>query len=128
LQKSLECVKCGACCLGVTLPIEEEVLGETLNKEIIEKTGIPIKARKAECRIHGVCKNLNLETRECKDYENRPEECRRFKCWENQAWLYHFFTIYRIATQGGYREFNDFVEFVNMTEQKLKEMNDARAE
>lgn len=67
----MDCTDCGACCIGtrVSLNLLER---NTTPKELQDGNG-NLK------RIDGHCINLDMGTRRCKDYENRPAVCRDFE-------------------------------------------------
>jgi Fe-S-cluster containining protein len=60
MEYTYKCEDCGACCrFGNTARFDPSMVDE-----------------------HGNCKNLDMETKLCKDYENRPDFCNVNKWYE----------------------------------------------
>ena len=72
------CKMCGSCCfLLVDIEIEGKKFVPAVEKceEMLEIDKIAL--------CHHVCESFDIETKECKDYENRPESCKKFFCKGN---------------------------------------------
>ena len=66
-----DCTDCGACCIGTRVALN-----------YLEKRTTPLDLQDGEGnlrRVDGHCVLLDIETRLCRDYEHRPDVCRRFE-------------------------------------------------
>jgi len=66
----MNCTGCGACCMGLLVRLNALERG-TIAKEFQDGRGF-LKI------VDGRCVFLDPETRRCREYENRPDVCRRF--------------------------------------------------
>jgi len=74
------CTGCGACCLRMTLPpvMTEYPEDATWWRNLPGKLKAEIEAAEQTDRFLQPCIWLDLETRQCRNYEHRPPTCREF--------------------------------------------------
>jgi Fe-S-cluster containining protein len=81
------CQGCGACCTGVSLPpfipLADEDEWEAFRRDhpvlVAEfQAEVDRRAREDDWPERGPCFWLDVETRQCRHYEQRPEICRDF--------------------------------------------------
>ena len=79
-NENFKCIKCGYCCSSASLIISPD---SDNGKAIIPLSPIPFGfVDKIDIIIYGGCKHFNPQNQECKIYENRPEICKKYQCWE----------------------------------------------
>jgi hypothetical protein len=73
-RRNWECKQCGTCC--------HTMIGLTIENMCF----IPLEPHTVTMYRHPfVCSNFNRETKLCKDYENRPDPCRKYNCHGKQT-------------------------------------------
>lgn len=69
------CRMCGVCCFldpDIKIAGNKFIPTAHIHKMLLEEDKILLG--------YSVCEHLDLETRKCKNYENRPIECRKYSC------------------------------------------------
>ena len=73
--ESEACKNCGLCCY---IQLVVEVEGKKfIPAAFTVEGGDPNEQRYLSLQV---CESFDQKTRKCKDYENRPEACRRYNC------------------------------------------------
>ena len=76
------CDGCGVCCMHMSVPPFEPSEVKSLPEDVRVSLGAVRQSRTLQLKVHGTdfipCGWFDMETRQCRHYEYRPQVCRDF--------------------------------------------------